>query len=262
LTFSRHSGGKIMKKIIFKTLNIFTLALFVVSMTGAAAASTKCNANPDTFDLSPSKCFVGNVLSNDQGSELKVVSTSKTINGGKAIVYSKGDFYYKPAFCSKTTVQDSFTYTIEDKYGQKSTAKVRISYSKTQESTGTGAVVELTQLEQINKALQEGPVLLKIGAEWCEYCQQLTPTINELETEYDGKATIVSIDVDKSPKLADYFGVRSIPDSCVIVGTDNGEYVYRQEDGSVTTDRSQARILGSQDKEVFEKLLNFAASES
>ena len=151
------------------------------------------------------------MLSNDQGSELKVVSTSRTINGGKAIVYSKGDFYYKPVSCAKTTIQDSFTYTIEDEYGHRSTAKVTINYEKTQEGTGNGNgnVVEIIQLEQINTALNNGPVLLKIGAEWCEYCQQLKPTINELATEYDGKATIMSIDVDKSPTLADYFGVRS-----------------------------------------------------
>ena len=244
-----------MKRIMFKTLDIFILAFFVISMTGAAAASIPCNANPDTFDLSLSKSFFGNVLSNDQGSELKVVSTSRTINGGKAIVYSKGDFYYKPVSCSKTTIQDSFTYTIEDEYGHKSTAKVTINYEKTQEGNGNSNVVEITQLEQINTALNRGPVLLKIGAEWCEYCQQLKPIINELATEYDGKATIMSIDIDKSPTLADYFGVRSIPDSCVIVGIDNGAYVYRQEDGSVTKDRSQARIIGLQDKEAFEKLL-------
>jgi thiol-disulfide isomerase/thioredoxin len=240
---------------MFKTLGIFTLALFVISMTGAAAASMPCKANPDTFDLSPPKSFVGNVLSNDQGSELKVVSTSKTINGGKATVYSKGDFYYKPVSCSKTTIQDSFTYTIEDKYGHESTAKVTINYKKTPEGTGNGNVIEVTQLEQINTALNKGPVLLKIGAEWCEYCQQLKPVINELATEYDGEATVMSIDVDKSPTLADYFGIRSIPDSCVIVGIDNGAYVYRQEDGSVTKDRSQARITGLQDKEAFDKLL-------
>ena len=29
------------------------------------------------------------------------------------------------------------------------------------------AVVEVTQLEQINTSLQKGPVLVKIGAEWC-----------------------------------------------------------------------------------------------
>jgi thioredoxin 1 len=127
-----------------------------------------------------------------------------------------------------------------------------------QENQGTSAVVEVTQLEQINTALQKGPVLLKIGAEWCEYCQQLKPVLNELATEYGGKATVMSIDVDQSPTLTDYFGVSSLPDSCVIVGTENGAYVYMQQNGKVTTDRSQARIVGFNDKQVYEKVLDLA----
>ena len=76
---------------------------------------------------------------------------------------------------------------------------------------GENAVVEVTQLEQINTSLQKGPVLLKIGAEWCGPCQEMKPILKELATEYEGKATIMSVDVDQSPKLADYFGVELYP---------------------------------------------------
>jgi thioredoxin 1 len=113
-------------------------------------------------------------------------------------------------------------------------------------------------MEQINTSLQKGPVFLKIGAEWCEACQEMKPILNELATEYGGKATIMSVDVDKSLKLADYFGVSSMPDSSVIVGIENGEYVYMQQNGKTTTDRSQARIVGLNDKKVFENVLNLA----
>lgn len=121
-----------------------------------------------------------------------------------------------------------------------------------------GAVVEVTQLEQIDASLQNGPVLVKIGAKWCTPCQELKPILNELATEYDGKATIMSADADQSPKLADYFGVSSIPDSYVIMSIENGEYIYMQEDGKVTKDRFKARILGFRDKAVFENILDFA----
>jgi len=133
-----------------------------------------------------------------------------------------------------------------------------------QGSQDAGTVEEVTQLEQVNTSLQKGPVLLKIGAEWCEPCQAMKPVLNDLAAEYTGKATIMSLDVDKSPKLADYFGVESIPDSSVIVGVENNEYVYMQEDGKVNKDRFQARILGlpneeeSKNKEVFENILNLA----
>lgn len=66
------------------------------------------------------------------------MNTSKTTNGGKVTMYSKGDFYYKPASSSKTVINDSFTYTIANKCGQKSTAKVMINYKFTpKNSTGT-----------------------------------------------------------------------------------------------------------------------------
>ena len=81
-----------------------------------------CKANADKFNLSPSKNY-GNVLSNDIGNGIKIMRTSKATNGGKVTMYSKGDFYYKPASSSKTTISDSFTYTIVNKSGQKSIAK-------------------------------------------------------------------------------------------------------------------------------------------
>ncbi|HET8686932.1 MAG TPA: thioredoxin family protein [Methanosarcina sp.] len=120
------------------------------------------------------------------------------------------------------------------------------------------SVVEVTQLEQVNTSLQNGPVLLKIGAEWCGPCQQMKPILNELTTDYKGKATIMSVDLDKSPELSDYFEVSSIPDCSVIVGIENRKYVYMQEDGNVTTDRFKARIIGYRDKQAFTNVLNLA----
>ncbi|HWR25729.1 MAG TPA: hypothetical protein VN278_05775 [Methanosarcina sp.] len=53
----------------------------------------------------------------------------------------------------------------------------------------------------------------------------------------------MSINIDKSPKLTKYFGVRGVPDCSVIVGTKNGKYVYMKQNGKTTTVRSQARII-------------------
>jgi thioredoxin 1 len=121
-----------------------------------------------------------------------------------------------------------------------------------------GAVVELTRFEQINTSLKNGPVFVKIGAEWCEPCQEMKPILNELATEYKGKAAIMAADIDKSVDFSDYFVVSNIPDSFVIVGIENGGYVYMQEDGKVSKDRFKARILGLRDKEEFENILNLA----
>jgi thioredoxin len=124
--------------------------------------------------------------------------------------------------------------------------------------SGKGAVVEATKLEQINASLKKGPVLLKIGAEWCDACQEMEPMLAQLAAEYGDKVTVMTVDIDRSPKLADYFGINVIPDTSVIIGIKKGEYVYMREDGNVSTDRFKARILKLEDKEVFEKTLNFA----
>jgi thioredoxin-like negative regulator of GroEL len=138
------------------------------------------------------------------------------------------------------------------------TGKTQENSTNPQNIQGKNAIVEATQLEQINASLQKGPVLLKIGAEWCGPCQQMKPTLKELATEYGGRVTVMSVDVDQSPKLADYFGVIVVPDSSVIVGIDNGEYVYMQENGNLSKDRFKARILKLKDKELFERVLDFA----
>jgi thioredoxin 1 len=123
------------------------------------------------------------------------------------------------------------------------------------------AVLIITQLDHINTSLQKGPIFVKIGSRWCPACRSMNPILEKLAVKYRGKATIASVDVDKSPEFGEYFGVKSIPDSFVIVGIENGKYVYMQENGKVSTDRSQARIIGlngNDDEKVFEKIIDLA----
>ena len=121
------------------------------------------------------------------------------------------------------------------------------------------SVVEnLTALQQINTSVQEGPVLIKFGAEWCGPCQQMKPILSDLAAEYTGKATVMSADIDQSRNLSAYFVTSYIPDSFVVVGLEDGEYVYMQDNGNVTKDRFQARVLGVMDKQVYEELLDRA----
>jgi parallel beta-helix repeat protein len=129
---------------------------------------------------------------------------------------------------------------------------------KIKSSREKGVVIETTELGQINKFIEEGPVFLKLGAEWCGACQSMKPILDELASKYGDKATIVSININKNPELATYFDVGYIPDSSMIVGIENGTYVYMQQDGNVTTDRLKARIVGLEDKEVYEKVLENA----
>lgn len=48
-------------------------------------------------------------------------------------------------------------------------------------------------------------------ATWCGPCLALAPSIEELAKDFDGKAVVGKLDVDKNPQIASQFGIRSIP---------------------------------------------------
>ena len=62
------------------------------------------------------------------------------------------------------------------------------------------------------------PVLVDFWAEWCGPCKQVGPVVEELAKEFAGKARMVKLDVDKNPKIAAKYSIRSIPTLMVFKG--------------------------------------------
>jgi thioredoxin 1 len=85
------------------------------------------------------------------------------------------------------------------------------------------------------------PVLVDFWAEWCGPCRMLSPTIDELATDFSGKAKVGKVNVDQNQIIAERYGIRSIP---TLILFKNGEIIEQ--------------IVGSQTKEVLKSKLTNA----
>ena len=55
------------------------------------------------------------------------------------------------------------------------------------------------------------PAIIDLYADWCGPCKMLSPTVEAIAQEYDGKVLVGKVNVDEEPELARQFGVMSIP---------------------------------------------------
>ncbi len=120
-------------------------------------------------------------------------------------------------------------------------------------------LIPVANLSGINKALGTGAVLVEIGSERCPACKAQKPIMEDIAAEYEGRANVLYIDAGKVGTLG--FDVNYVPDSFVIVGIENGNYVYMRSDGQTTTNREEARFLGLTRKAELTQTLDHALEE-
>ncbi len=75
--------------------------------------------------------------------------------------------------------------------------------------SSTLAVTDVNFEAEIEK--HAGLAVVDFWATWCGPCRLIGPIIDQLATEYTGKAKVAKLDVDTNIKTASRFNVRSIP---------------------------------------------------
>ena len=55
------------------------------------------------------------------------------------------------------------------------------------------------------------PAVIDFYATWCGPCKMMSPILDEISKEYEGKINVYKVNVDKEADLASVFGIRSIP---------------------------------------------------
>ena len=82
------------------------------------------------------------------------------------------------------------------------------------------------------------PMVLDFWAEWCGPCRMVSPIIDELAQEYEGRVTIGKMNVDENDDVVGRFGIRNIP---TVIFFKNGEMVDKIV-GATSKDKFKEKV--------------------
>ena len=69
------------------------------------------------------------------------------------------------------------------------------------------------------------PVVVDFFAEWCGPCKLMGPILHEVKEKVGERATVLKLDIDKSPYYSELYNIRSVP---TLIIFKNGSVLWRK----------------------------------
>ena len=95
------------------------------------------------------------------------------------------------------------------------------------QNKGGDLMKEIKSTQQFEQEVlnSTNPVFVDFWAEWCGPCRMVSPVVEELAGDYEGKVKFVKVNVDEANELASKYNVFSIP---TLILLNKGEIVSQQ----------------------------------
>lgn len=71
--------------------------------------------------------------------------------------------------------------------------------------------MKIINKNEFDAVIANGVVMVDFFATWCGPCKMLSPVLEEVASEVEGKANIVKVDIDESSELAQRYGIMAVP---------------------------------------------------
>lgn len=124
----------------------------------------------------------------------------------------------------KTAIGLSFLLLFASICSQSSAAQASVTAQTAPDgkSPVTAQIIESDESQELVKHLDDTnfektvkdsklPVVVDFYATWCEPCKRMSPRLEELAKEYEGKLLVVKVDIDRCPKMKSKYSITRLP---------------------------------------------------